>query len=266
MAPPVNHRRQPNAGLAAPHVERADSLGGINLVPGNGEDVDLHCLDVHGDLAHGLCGVGEEEGLLLTTDRADLRQGLNHAHFVVGCHDRDQDGLVGDRCPQRVEVDEPVGLGREVGHLGLPGALEILARVEHGLVLGLHRDNVIAPRGVHFDRALDRDVVALGGTAREHDLFGARADRRRHLLASDVDSLLCNPAIGVVSTGSVAELLGEVGNHGLEDSRINRSRRLVIEVDRRSHAGSPFLLDTFGAANGNALARDVFTKSAIDSP
>ena len=45
---------------------------------------------------------------LLFRDLADLRDRLDHADFVVGVHDADQDGLVGDRVLQLVQIDQAI--------------------------------------------------------------------------------------------------------------------------------------------------------------
>ena len=49
---------------AAPDVDRADALGAIQLVARDGQQVDVHGVDVDGDLAHRLArqGRGSREG------------------------------------------------------------------------------------------------------------------------------------------------------------------------------------------------------------
>ena len=66
----------------------------------------------------------------------------------------------------------------EVGHLEAL-ALELAHRVEHRLVLGLHRDEVLAARLVELRRALERQVVRLGGARGPDDLARVGADQRR---------------------------------------------------------------------------------------
>ncbi len=55
----------------------------------------------------------------------------------------DQDGVGPDRGLEHVEVEQAVFLHVEVGHLEAL-ALELAHGVEHGLVLGLDRDQVLA--------------------------------------------------------------------------------------------------------------------------
>ena len=81
------------------------------------------------DLADGLGGVGVEDDPLLLGELADGRDVLDRADLVVGEHDRDEDGLVGDGRADLVDVDQPVRLHRHVGHLeALP--LQALAHVQ----------------------------------------------------------------------------------------------------------------------------------------
>ena len=72
MAATVDLLGDLDAGVAAANVECADSLGPVELVAGEREDVDVVGLDVDGDLADGLNGVGVEEDALLVAELADL--------------------------------------------------------------------------------------------------------------------------------------------------------------------------------------------------
>ena len=171
-----------HARVAAPHVERADALRAVHLVRAHRHQVDLRLVDVERHLADRLHRVGVEEDALLLRDRADLRDRLQHADLVVGGHDRDEDRLVGDRRAQLVEADAAVLLHRQVGDARAL-LLELLARVDHRLVLGDARDDVVALLAVHLGDALDREVVRLGGAAREDDLLRVGADQLGHLLA-----------------------------------------------------------------------------------
>ena len=60
---------------------------------------------------------------------------------------------------------------------------------------------------IHLGDALDREVVRLGGAAREDDLLGVRADQVGDLLARLVDGLLGLPAERMVAARRVAEVL-----------------------------------------------------------
>ena len=78
-------------GVALPDVQGADSLRAVDLVGGEGHQVDLQRLHVHRDLAHRLGGVAVEENPLLLADPPDLGERVEGADLVVGRHDGDQD-------------------------------------------------------------------------------------------------------------------------------------------------------------------------------
>jgi len=47
-----------------------------------------------------------KEQAMLAGDAADLRDGLDGAHLVVGVHDADQEGLRGDGPPNLLGIDQ----------------------------------------------------------------------------------------------------------------------------------------------------------------
>ncbi len=167
-------------------------------------------------------------------DLADLFHRLNHADFVIGVHERDQDGLVRDRFAQHVQIHYAVGFHGQIRD-AVPVLLEFLAGVEHRFVLGRRRDDVVAFFGVHLGHALDRQVVGFGGAAGENNFLGGRADQIRDLLARVVDCLFRFPPETVVAAGGVAEFLREVWQHGVDDSRVSRRRSVIIKINWRLH-------------------------------
>ena len=108
-------------------------------------------------------------------DLADLANGLQHADFVVGRHDRDKNRLVIDGALQIFEIDEAVGFHRQIGD-AIAILLKPLARIEHSLVLGHLGDDVVAALAIHLRDALDGEVVRLRRARGEDDLF--RTSRR----------------------------------------------------------------------------------------
>ena len=172
-----------------------------------------------------------EEGALLAADLADLGQRLDDADFVVHRHDRDDDGVVGDRGTQDVEIDQAVLLHRQVGD-GKALLLEVTAGIEHALVLGHGGDDVVAPVLVEVGHALDRQVVRFGGARGVDDFLLVGADQLGDLGTRLLDAFLGLPAVGVAARMGVAELVGEIRHHRFQDARVHRRRGLVIEVDR----------------------------------
>ena len=68
---------------------------------------------------------------------------LNHADFVVHKHHRGQDGVRADGGAEGVQIQQAVVLRGQVGDLEAL-ALQLATGVQHGLVLGLDGDQVLA--------------------------------------------------------------------------------------------------------------------------
>ena len=204
------------------------------MCAGDRHQVDIVLDHVHRNLAERLHAVGVEQDAALVADLADLGHRLDHADFVVGVHDADQDGLVGDGVAQLIEIDQAVLLQRQIGDAAAM-LFELLAGIENGLVLGRRRDDVVALFGVHLGHALDRQVVRFGGAAGEHDLFRVGADQVGDLLAGVVDGLFRLPSERVVAAGRIAEFFREVGQHRLQDARIHRRGGVVIKINGGFH-------------------------------
>ncbi|MCY1356834.1 hypothetical protein D9M68_587720 [compost metagenome] len=229
MAAAMDLRLQPDARLAA-HVQRADPFRPVDLVRGHGQQVDLQCRQVDRDLARGLHRVAVEHDARRAADLADLRDRLDHADLVVDHHHRHQDGVRPQRRAQDIEVDQAVRSHIEIRHVeALP--LQFAAGIEHGLVLGLDRDDVIALAAVEMRRALDREVVAFGGAGGPDDLAQVGIEQRRNLRARRFHGRFRLPAVAVAARGRVAELLVQERHHLVDDAEIHRRRRAVVHVD-----------------------------------
>ena len=158
MAAAVDLRGDLHARIAPANIERAHALGAVNLVAGEREHVDVVGDHVDRNLAHRLHRVGVEDDALLMAELADFADGLQHADLVVGGHDGDQDGLVVHGALQVFEIDQAVGLHRQIGD-AVAVLFQALAGVQHGLVLGDLGDDVVAALAVHLRDALDGQVV-----------------------------------------------------------------------------------------------------------
>ena len=64
------------------HVERADALGGMELVAAQRQEIDGHIGDSHGDLAHRLHGVGVKERTAGAGDLGSLLHGEDRPRLV----------------------------------------------------------------------------------------------------------------------------------------------------------------------------------------
>ena len=178
-----------------------------------------------------------EDDSLRLADVCDLPHRLDHADFVVHHHDRSEDGIGADRRLELLDVDQTILLHLEISRLE-PLALELAESVEHGLVLGLLRDEVLAFGLVEVGGALDREVVALGRARGPDDLLRVGVDQRRDMRARLFDRLLGLPAERVRAARRIAEMLGQIRDHLRRDAWIDRRGRRIIQIDRQLHAGT----------------------------
>ena len=240
VAAAVNLSGKLHARILAANVQRADALGAVNLVAGDRHQVDAVFLDVHGNFADGLHCVHMKEDALFFGDLADFRDGLNHADFVVGVHDGDQDGLGRDGAAQIVEIDAAVFLHRQIGDF-VAVFFEALTGIEHGLVLGHLRDDVVALFAIHFRGAFDGQVGRFRGAAGENDFFRRGVDQLGDLAARVFHGFFGYPAEFVVAAGGVAELLSEIGQHRFDNARVHRRGRVIVHINRKLNCHSILL-------------------------
>ena len=125
----------------------------------------------------------------------DTMRELERRGFDVTYMDVQEDGLLS---LEALQVEQSIGLHVEVGHLeALP--FELAHRVQHGLVLGLDGDQVLALGLVEMRRTLDAEVVRFGGARGPDDLSRIGADQLGHLDAGTFDGLFGLPAPGVAA-------------------------------------------------------------------
>lgn len=165
--------------------------------------------------------------LVLATDGADLLHGLDDADLVVDEHRGHHDGVGADGGAQRVEVDEALGVDRQVGDVEAL-LLQHAAGVEDALVLRLCRDDVLLGVLVEVGDALEGEVVGLGRTRGENDLPRLSSCT---LSASVARSWSCMGGGGLART--TARLLGCVG--GSLDSVHGQRMREVSCGPRTAH-------------------------------
>src|SRR6266849_2669493 len=233
VAAAVDLRLDAHARLPA-HVQRADALRAVHLVRGHRQKIRFQLLQVDRDLSGGLHRVAVEDDAFRAADLADLGYRLDHADLVVHHHHRHEDGIGAEGRLEFFQVEQPVLLRIEVSRFE-PLALELAHRVEHRLVLGPHRDDVLAFALVEIRRAFDGEVVAFGRAGGPDDLFRIGIEERRDVLARLLHRLLRLPAESVRPARRIAELLGQEGNHLLRHAWVHRGGGGIVEVDRKFH-------------------------------
>ena len=121
--------------------ERANAFGGVELVAGDGEKIELQGFDVDGNFSGGLHGVGVEVDVGFGGDAADIGERLDGAEFVVGVHHGDENGFGAEGAAEFVEVDEAFVIDRKVGD-GHAFFFEGLAGIEDSFVFDGGGDDV----------------------------------------------------------------------------------------------------------------------------
>src|SRR5271170_6491575 len=157
----VNQRHDLHARILATHEERARAFRPVELVPGDGGDVDVHLVHIDRHFADRLHRVGVEDHAAFAADLADFRNRLQYADFVVGGHDRYQNRLVVDGALQVIEVNQAILLHGEIGNAKAV-LLQMLAGIENRFVFGYRGDDVVALLAVHLGDTFDGEVVAFG--------------------------------------------------------------------------------------------------------
>ena len=165
-------------------------------------------------------------------DFANFRNRVDHANFVIGVHDGDQNCGRANGCFQLIQIDAAILLHRQIGDFKTV-FFQALAGVQHGLVLDGLGDDVIALFAVHFRDALDHQVVGFGGAAGENDFFRRGADQRSDLLTRGFHRFFAGPAKAVIAAGGVAKFFREIRQHRIHDARVHRRGRVIVHVNRQ---------------------------------
>ena len=161
----------------------------------------------------------------------DLGDRLDRPDLVVGQHDADQDRAVGQRGLELVRIDPSVPVDGQLDDLE-PELLEIAQACgrRRGARSSVDHDPMAA-RLAGPGRALQGQVVRLRPARGEDDLAGLGAEPGGEPLVGLVERRAGAPAVGM-RRARVAEHLGQVRQHRLDDLAVERGRRGVIEVDR----------------------------------
>ena len=198
----------------------------------DGQQVDVVLLNVNGNFAHRLHAIHCKENPVFLGNLADFRDGVDHANFIVGVHDGDQNRGRLDGCFQVVQADAAVTLHRQIANLKTM-LLQVLASVEHGFVLDRLGNDVVAFLAEHFRDAFDHQVVGFRGAAGEDNLLPRGVDQRGHLLARIFHGFFGAPAEGVVAACRIPELAGEIRHHCLHHTRVDGRGGVIIHVNRQ---------------------------------
>ncbi len=211
----------------APDVEGADSLGRVELVPRDREEVHTEVVNPRRDLPGALRGVGVHEHAGRAGDGSDLLDGLDRPDLVVGVHDADEDGARGDGAADGLGIDSSLAVHADDRDLRAQ-PLKELQRLQDGRMLDGAGDEVVAAITVGEEDSLQRMVVRLGAAAREDDLVRCGAEQLGDLTTRPLHRRLRRRA-RPVAVRRIAEMVGEERPHGLRG--LGSERRAGVEVE-----------------------------------
>src|SRR5947209_6336167 len=101
-----------------------------------------------------------EQHAAFAAQLANLVDRLEYARFIVGRHNCDQNGVIGERVFELIKINKTVCLDSQVSHAATV-LLQMLAAIENGLVFRNGGNNVVALGGVSFRRAGHGQVVTV---------------------------------------------------------------------------------------------------------
>jgi len=117
-----------------PDVRSANTLGSIDFVTGDTHQVDVHLIDIKGDLPHRLSGIGMKVyPAVLAYDGTDLLDWLDDASLVIHRHDRNQRSVGANGSFELLKINNAVLLDPKIGNIETL-LLQLSARIEDTLV------------------------------------------------------------------------------------------------------------------------------------
>src|SRR5579884_57009 len=170
-----------------------------------------------------------ERHLTRPADTPDLRHRLNGANLVIGIHDGDEDGLIGDGPLYIFGIDAPIAINGQIGGLEAE-TLQVLAGVEYRVMLNGRGNDMIALLLRRLRHTLDRQVVALRAATREGNLRWTAIEYFGHLLARGINRLHGMPPQRI-DTAGIAIFCCQVRQHRLQYARIKRGSGRMVKVD-----------------------------------
>ena len=227
--PPWDLRGHPQRRLA-PHIQRADALGAVDLVRRQACQIETVALYIERYLAGALRRIGVEYHAALPAQAADGGNVVDRADLVVGMHHGDQHGVVAKRGRNRFRRHDPRRIRLDIGDVNALFG-QIGRSVQNRLVLVAGGDQV-APTS-RLEHALEGQVIGLSGPGRPHDGAWVRADQCGHLRAGLFHQLGGIPTVDVRGRGGIAEVaIGQQATaHLLRDAGIHRRGGGVVQID-----------------------------------
>ena len=170
------------------NVQRANALGSVNFVRGDGKQIHSETVHVERHLPRRLHRVTMEVNVSLGGDSANFLNRLNGAEFVVRMHHADQNCLRPQRAANVLGIHDTAAADRNVGDFDSL-LFKRLRGIQHRVMLNRRRNYMLARLIRSHYRAKQREVVSFGASAREHNFRWLRADKSSDGIASSVQPL-----------------------------------------------------------------------------
>ena len=177
---------------ALAHEQRAHALGGVQLVAGQRQQIGGQLPQVDGELADRLHGIEMQRHVPVARDACRGLDREQHPGLVVGPQQRDQRRIRRDGRFDGGRVQPAMSIDRQDRETH-PVRFQVAQQLERGRMLDRARDHVLAP-WIARQCPEDREVVALGTTAGEHQLGRAPISSATWARASLTSRRACSPA------------------------------------------------------------------------
>ena len=181
---------------AGTDIQGADSLGGVDLVAADADQIGPQLLWREGHFQKPLDRVAVEQcgGAGAADELGDLPDRQQGAQFIIDQHHGHQYSVRPQGPPDLLRVDGPPGVGLQPGHL--PSFLfQGPDGFQHRTVFDGGGDDVFPLPAAVFHSGTDGPVVALGAAGGEEELLGGAAQGLCHV-----------GAVGLQSTGGLCGL------------------------------------------------------------
>ena len=207
-------------------------------MPGYGEQIDVHLLNIRGDFPCSLGRIGVDTDAFLSGQQGNLPYGLKGPHLVVGMHDGNQYRVRPDGGSNIFHMDPTGVIHIHAGDIETL-ALQVFADLQNCRVFHSAGNDMTAFFLQDPGHAFDGVVVGLGAAGSKKDFFWPAIEHARHLLPGFFKrSFRANTV--PVRAGWVAEFGFQEGLHGCNHFRVVGCGAVVVEIDGVWHALSPF--------------------------
>ena len=163
---------------------------------------------------------------LLPGQGADGVDRLDHARFIIGVHDGNEDRIVAQGLGHGVCRNPAVGFNRDICHI-VPLLFQGLEGPQDGVVFHSRRDKMAAVGEIGPQEAEDGQIVRFRAATGEDQVFALDAQAVGHLAARRLDG---SPGLlaEIMKARRIAVSRRQIGHHDVQDARVHRRRSRII--------------------------------------